>query len=75
MPGAFNLIFQPDKSIYGYGCPEVSVVSGDQRRDGEVPARYISAEDLITNKLASGRMQDLADVEAIRHRQRAVKSD
>jgi Nucleotidyl transferase of unknown function (DUF2204) len=41
--------------------------------DGEVPARYISAEDLITNKLASGRPQDLADVDAIRHRQRAVK--
>jgi predicted nucleotidyltransferase len=34
--------------------------------DGEVPARYISAEDLITNKLAAGRPQDLADVEAIR---------
>jgi hypothetical protein len=34
--------------------------------DGEVPARYISAEDLITNKLASGRPQDLADVAAIR---------
>ena len=42
--------------------------------DGQVPARYISAEDLITNKLASGRPQDLADVEAIRHRQRAIKS-
>jgi hypothetical protein len=34
--------------------------------DGEVPARYISADDLITNKLAAGRPQDLADVEAIR---------
>jgi hypothetical protein len=42
--------------------------------DGNLPARYISAADLITNKLASGRLQDLADVEAIRHRQRAVKS-
>jgi predicted nucleotidyltransferase len=40
--------------------------------DGEVPARYISAEDLITNKLASGRPQDLADVDAIRNRQRAA---
>ncbi len=34
--------------------------------DDEVMARYISADDLITNKLASGRPQDLADVEAIR---------
>jgi predicted nucleotidyltransferase len=41
--------------------------------DGDLPARYISADDLITNKLASGRLQDLADVEAIRNRQRAVK--
>jgi hypothetical protein len=37
--------------------------------DGDLPARYISAEDLITNKLASGRLQDLADVEAIRNAQ------
>lgn len=34
--------------------------------EGELPVRYISADDLITNKLASGRLQDLADVEAIR---------
>jgi hypothetical protein len=40
--------------------------------DGEVPAPYISAEDLIANKLASGRPQDLADVDAIRNRQRAT---
>jgi hypothetical protein len=39
--------------------------------DGEVPARYISADDLITNKLAAGRPQDLADVEAIRQAQAA----
>ena len=41
--------------------------------DGEVPARYISAPDLIKNKLASGRLQDLADVEAIQHRQRSIQ--
>lgn len=34
--------------------------------DDEIPARYISADHLITNKLASGRPQDLADVAAIR---------
>jgi hypothetical protein len=41
--------------------------------DGKVPARYISAEDLITNKLASGRPQDLADVAAVRQAQAAKK--
>jgi len=34
--------------------------------EGEVPAHVISREDLIRNKLASGRLRDLADVEAIR---------
>jgi predicted nucleotidyltransferase len=39
--------------------------------DGDLPARYISATDLITNKLASGRPQDLADVAAVRQAQAA----
>ena len=34
--------------------------------DGEIPTHVISKEHLIQNKLASGRLQDLADVEAIR---------
>jgi hypothetical protein len=42
--------------------------------DGELPAQYISAKDLIANKLASGRLQDLADVEAIRQAQTAKQS-
>ncbi len=42
--------------------------------DGDLPARYISADDLITNKLASGRLQDLADVEAVRQAQAAKSS-
>jgi hypothetical protein len=33
---------------------------------GDVPAHVISREDLIQNKLAVGRLQDLADVEKIR---------
>jgi len=37
--------------------------------DDIVPARYISADDLIKNKLASGRPQDLADAEAVRQAQ------
>jgi len=31
-----------------------------------VPVHVVSAEDLVQNKLASGRLRDLADVEAIR---------
>jgi predicted nucleotidyltransferase len=34
-----------------------------------VPAHIISAEHLIQNKLQSGRMRDLADVEAVREAQ------
>jgi hypothetical protein len=34
--------------------------------DGEVPAQVISREDLIRNKLASGREQDLLDVKVLR---------
>ena len=35
--------------------------------DDEVPARYISSDKLIANKLAAGRPQDLLDVEKLRH--------
>ena len=39
--------------------------------DGDVPSRYISEDHFITNKLATGRLQDLADVAAVRQAQRA----
>ena len=39
--------------------------------DGEVPAFVISREDLIRNKLASGRAQDLLDVKVLRKAARA----
>jgi hypothetical protein len=35
--------------------------------DDEVPVRYISQENLIVNKLAAGRPQDLVDVDKLRH--------
>jgi len=35
--------------------------------DDEVPVRYISADNLIANKLAAGRPQDLLDVDKLRH--------
>ncbi len=41
--------------------------------DGEVPASVISREDLIRNKLASGREQDLLDVKALRKAEEAVE--
>jgi hypothetical protein len=34
--------------------------------DGEIPAHFISREHLIQNKVAVGRLQDLADVEKLR---------
>ena len=40
--------------------------------DGDLPSRFISADDFITNKLASGRPQDLADVDAVRQRRQAL---
>ena len=39
--------------------------------DGEVPACVISRDDLIRNKLASGRDQDLVDVKKLRALSRA----
>ena len=41
--------------------------SSEQGLAGEdIPVRYISMEDLIRNKLAVGRLRDLADVEDLR---------
>jgi len=39
--------------------------------DGSVSAHFISREHLIQNKLAAGRRQDLADVEALREAARS----
>lgn len=36
---------------------------------------FLSRDDLITTKLASGRPQDLADVDAIRNSKKAVDDD
>jgi len=60
--------------VDGVDCAAVYANSQPILIDGDLPARYISAEDLITNKLASGRLQDLADVEAIRQTQAAKKA-
>lgn len=41
--------------------------------DGEIPASVISREDLIKNKLASGREQDLLDVKTLRKAEQASR--
>lgn len=43
--------------------------------DGEIPAHVISRDDLIKNKLASGREQDLLDVKVLRRAALAVPDD
>lgn len=46
------------------------------RIEGEldgIPARIISREDMIRNKIAVGRYQDLADVEKLRAAERATR--
>lgn len=59
---------------YGVDFDAVCTNSVPMMIDGYLLARYISAEDLITNKLASGRPQDIADVDAIRNHQRVTKN-
>ena len=70
--GVPPICFEVIQRIDGVDFANVYANSVPVMIDGEISARYISAEDLITNKLASGRPQDLADVDAIRNRQRAT---
>jgi hypothetical protein len=60
-------------SIDGIDFDSVWQASSEHTVDG-FRARYISAEHLIQNKLASGRPQDLADVAAIRQAQAAKRN-
>jgi hypothetical protein len=41
--------------------------------DGEIPACIISRGDMIRNKLAAGRLQDLADVEKLQAAEKAMR--
>lgn len=41
--------------------------------DGEIPACIISREDMIRNKVASGREQDLLDAKALRAAEKALR--
>lgn len=71
--GVPPICFEIIQRIDGVEFAEVYANSIHVLIDGELPARYISAEDLIANKLASGRPQDLADVDAIRNRQKTTR--
>ena len=67
--GVPPICFEVIQSISGVDFATVYENSIPVIIDDEVPARYISADDLIANKLASGRPQDLADVAAVRQAQ------
>jgi hypothetical protein len=43
--------------------------------DEQIPVRYISSDNLIANKLAAGRPQDLVDVDKLRHASETKKRD
>lgn len=63
------------QTIDGIDFDTVYVGSAPYLIDDELPARYISAEHLIINKLASARPQDLADVAAIRQARAACRKN
>jgi predicted nucleotidyltransferase len=79
--------FQDASSVYQIGQPPLRIdlikslegitfqqawESRIQVTEDGIPMNYISREDLITNKLATGRLQDLADVQSVRD---AAKAD
>ena len=81
--------FQNAESIYQIGQPPFRVdiltsiekVEFDKawgsRVDAEeqgVPIHYLGKQDLIRNKQASSRLQDLADAEAIQNAEKAVST-
>lgn len=81
--------FEDVSAVYQIGQPplRVDLLSGlaavdfqsawENRMDAleaGVPVHYIGANDLIANKLAAARLQDLADAESIRAAQRAATS-
>jgi hypothetical protein len=72
MDGTIFQIGQPParvdilQQIDGISFDEAWVNRVEGLVDGEVPAVVISREDLIRNKLASGREQDVLDVKKLR---------
>jgi hypothetical protein len=67
----FQIGTEPDRvdvlqGIAGVTFDEAWKAREERLLDKETPAHVISKEHLIQNKLASGRLQDLADVEKLR---------
>ncbi len=72
----FQIGVEPNRIDILQSIPAVSFDQAWKNRvdsviDGAVPAHFISREDLIANKLATGRHRDLGDVEALREAARA----
>jgi hypothetical protein len=74
-PGGFDIL--PDIPGVDFEAAWERRVEGVIDPESGLTAFFISAEDLMTAKLAAGRLQDLADVEAIRKaiEARAPKTD
>ena len=71
-PIAIDVLTKIPGVVFSAAWKSRQVFSVDEH--GRINANFISHDDLISAKLASSRLQDLADVEAIRHRDRAAAS-
>ena len=76
----FQIGVEPDRIDILQSIPAVSFDQAWKNRvetiiDGSVPAHFISREDLIANKLATGRHRDLGDVESLREAALAGKTE
>jgi|SRR6185437_2727120 len=76
----FQLGVEPDRvdilqAIAGVTFDEAWNNRLERLLDEDTPAHIISFEDLIKNKLASGRHQDLADVEKLREVASLARTD
>jgi len=77
--GATFQIGQPPDRIHvlqridGIGFDEAWANRLEGIIDGEIPTNVISREDLIRNKMASGREQDLLDAKKLRAAEKAGK--
>jgi len=54
---------------------EAWATSTDGMIDGDIPVRYIGVDALIKNKLAVGRLRDLADVEDLQNSEEANRKN
>jgi hypothetical protein len=67
-PNQIDILLAISAVTFAEGWPESTAGSTGEG----IPVRYISLEHLIRNKLAAGRLQDLADADALVKARRAV---